>query len=262
MLRTLRPLLNAELRYQRFLIQQGRVGAVWIALAALLLIPGALASAHYMRLAWISTENAFSVAQHVVMFEGVWVGSLLVGVISLYVVVTLITYGLAANSIQRERRRHTWDTLLLTNVPLWHILLGKWMASLRALWGDHLLMLFLRVGGISLMALVLPVLVVGAAPLSHAGVLVAWAWAFASGLLDAGLSGLLGVLSALPEGTNAVLVSLLLMALRIGVAVGAVVWSGWVVISSPPVGMALALIGCAGYVGLMAGLLAYARRAA
>ncbi|MFQ3646623.1 MAG: hypothetical protein SNJ54_14650 [Anaerolineae bacterium] len=251
MLRTLRPLLNAEFRYQRYLIQQGRVGLVWIVLAALLLIPAALASVHYMRLAWISVEDALGVAQRVVAFEGIWIASLLVGVISLYVVVTLITYALAANSILRERRSHTWDNLLLTNVPAWHILLGKWLASLRAVLGDHGLSIFLRVGLISLMALVLPALIAGAAPLSTAGLLVAWGWMLAAGALDAGLSAVLGLVSALPEGPTAVLVGGLLLGVRVSAAVGALFWSGWIVISPPVSALGLALLGCAAYMGII-----------
>lgn len=260
MLRTLRPLLEAEFRYQRYLIQQGRVGLVWIVLAALLLIPAALASLHYMRLAWISVANAPSVAQHIVAFEGGWVASLLVGVISLYVVVTLITYGLAANSILRERRGRTWDNLLLTNVPAWHILLGKWLASLRAVLGDHGMSIFLRVGLVSLMALVLPVLINGAAPLSTAGVLVAWGWMLAAGVLDAGLSAVLGVVSALPEGPTAVLVGVLLLGVRVVVAVGALFWSGWIIISAPPLALGLALLGCAAYGGMIGAALFFGRR--
>lgn len=251
MLRTLQPVLQAELRHQRYLIQQGRVGAIWVALAALLLIPGALATLHYTRLAWISVENAASVAQQIILFEGVWVGSLLVAVISLYTVLTLITYGLAANSVHRERRRHTWDSLLLTGVPLWQILLGKWLASLRAVAGDHALLSFLRVGLMSLMALVLPVVITGAAPLSQIGLVIAWGWALAAGVLDAALSAALGVLSALPEGPNAVLVGLLLLALRIGIAAGALAWSAWVVVL-PPLSAALAAaVGCTAYAALM-----------
>ncbi len=260
MLRTLRPLLDAEFRYQRFLIQQGRVGFIWIALAALLLIPAALATPHYMWLAWTSVEDAPSVAQRVVAFEGFWIASLLVGVISLYVVVTLITYGLAANSILRERRRRTWDSLLLTGVPVWHILLGKWLASLCAVVGDHGVSIFLRVGLVSLMALVLPVLINGAAPLSTAGLLVAWGWMLVAGVLDAGLSAALGVVSALPEGLTGMLVGTLLMGLRISMAVGTLFWSGLIVISAPLSALGLALLGGAAYVGMIGAAFFFGRR--
>ncbi|HRF99264.1 MAG TPA: hypothetical protein PLZ51_28825, partial [Aggregatilineales bacterium] len=48
--------------------------------------------------------------------------------------------------ITRERKGQTWDVLVLTNVDARQIVLGKWWASLVALWGDHAMIGFLRVG--------------------------------------------------------------------------------------------------------------------
>ncbi len=251
MFRTLPSVFKAELRHQRFLIQQGRVGVIWIVLAALLLIPAGLAALHYMRLLWMGAEDVFEVAQGIVAAEGVWVGALLVGSISLYAVVTLITYGLAANSILRERRGRTWDSLRLTHAPTWQILLGKWLASLRAVLGDHAMSILLQMGLISLAGLLLPALMAEAAPPSPIKALVAWGWMLAAGLLDAGLSAALGVVSALPEGAASAVAGLLLLAVRIVVSVGVLAWSAWIAASAPIGGVSLAVLGCAIYLGLI-----------
>jgi hypothetical protein len=63
-----------------------------------------------------------------------------------YLVVMFITMGLAANSIAREKQNRTWDTLLLTDLDARRIVWGKWWASLRAEWGDHLMVGVLRLG--------------------------------------------------------------------------------------------------------------------
>ena len=75
------------------------------------------------------------------MIAEISVVSLLVMNLALYVVVTLVTLALAASSISREQAAHTWDHLLLTNMTARQIVQGKWWATLRALWGDHLMVL-------------------------------------------------------------------------------------------------------------------------
>jgi len=66
--------------------------------------------------------------------------------IALYMVVTLITVALAANSISREKTNKTWHVLLLTNVDARSLVLCKWYASSKSLRGDHLMIILLRLG--------------------------------------------------------------------------------------------------------------------
>jgi hypothetical protein len=66
--------------------------------------------------------------------------------VALYMVVILVALALASNSITREKASNTWDMLLLTDVTARQIIRGKWWASLRALWGDHSMLLLLRLG--------------------------------------------------------------------------------------------------------------------
>jgi hypothetical protein len=69
------------------------------------------------------------------------------------------------------------------------------------------------------------------------------------------LSAALGVVSALPEGAAAALVGMLLLAVRIVASVGGLIWSAVIVLSVPAVGVGLAVLGCAIYVGLVAAAL-------
>lgn len=48
---------------------------------------------------------------------------------------------LSSNSISRERQQQSWELLILTGVDAEHIVLGKWMATIRSLWPA-----FLRLG--------------------------------------------------------------------------------------------------------------------
>ena len=66
--------------------------------------------------------------------------------VAMYPVVTLITFALSANSVRREKTGHTWDYLRLTELDPQQIVIGKWWASLRALNGDHGMVMVLRLG--------------------------------------------------------------------------------------------------------------------
>ena len=131
------PVLSSEFRYQRFVIERSRSGRFWIFLAILLVAPSLLISLVY------STgllSNLFPVVEwH--QIPDTWhlnmLYVLIVANVSMYAVVTLVTIGLSSSSIRREKVKHTWSLLRLTNVSSTEIVLGKWWASIRALNGDQ-----------------------------------------------------------------------------------------------------------------------------
>jgi hypothetical protein len=61
----------------------------------------------------------------------------------------LQTLALASNSIAREKRNGTWDTLLITRVDARQLVLGKWWATVRRMWPNFLAAGTLRLGLVS-----------------------------------------------------------------------------------------------------------------
>ena len=147
------PVYLAEFKHQRFVIERGRTSRIWILLALIMLIPALLFSLAQVVVGLIGPTSLQ--AQAVVSFGG-GIGSVFIIVMNMamYPVVTLITIGLAANSIQREKSGHTWDNLLLTNISSGQIITGKWWASLRALNGDVVMVMILRMGLVSLRCII------------------------------------------------------------------------------------------------------------
>lgn len=147
------PVLQAELRHQWFIIEQSRSGRGWIALAVLMLVPAMLSSLVYFIGGVIGWEGLpiVPVVDGGPIGWGFAVGWLLMMTmnVALYMVVILVTLGLSANSITRERAGKTWDSLLLTNMDARRIVLGKWWASVIAMWGDHFMIGLLRLGMIA-----------------------------------------------------------------------------------------------------------------
>lgn len=147
------PIAQAEFRHQRFLIQNGRNGIGWILLAVGMLLPAFLTGIIYFFTAIFGIEMNSSQILADLQYASVPQQLLSIGTmflltmnIALYFVVIMITVALAANSISREKRSRTWDTLLLTNIDARKIVMGKWWASLRAIFGDHTMILWLRLG--------------------------------------------------------------------------------------------------------------------
>jgi ABC-type transport system involved in multi-copper enzyme maturation permease subunit len=228
MLSTLPSLLKAEFRHQRYIIQQGRVGLVWIVLAALLIVPALVATAGFMAVTLLNDDPT--------VVAGLFASgpnqpgttlpllAVLVSSVSMLVVVTFITYGLAANSITRERRGNTWDNLRLTGASAFSIVLGKWIASLLAVWGDHLIAVALRVGLVSYLLLIVRFNVYAWADLPDAVVLAMWGLVLWYGVLDAGATAAIGILGAAVEGAAGAWLALLLVGLRLGLMAAAAAW--------------------------------------
>ncbi len=145
------PVMRAELKHQQYVITTSRSGRFWIFLAVLLLLPAFLSSGLFL----IEALLGVPISQNVIGASGreLLLLNLIVMNVALYVVMTLITMGLAANSISREQTGKTWETLLITTLNARQIVIGKWWATLRALWGDHIMLAVLRVGMVSYIAL-------------------------------------------------------------------------------------------------------------
>ena len=141
------PIVDAEFHHQRFVLERGRVGMIWIILAGVMVLPALLISLAYTIAAFISP--IFPQARDILSLSAgampswLWLG---VMTLAMYPVVTLVTFGLSANSVRREKSGHTWDHLRLTELDAQQIVIGKWWASLRALNGDHGMVMVLRLG--------------------------------------------------------------------------------------------------------------------
>jgi hypothetical protein len=143
------PILTAELNHQWYVIEKSRSGRVWILLALVMLLPAAL-TAIYLFIGGLFFNLRSGIVQEFFFggFSLLSIGQLMLLImnIAMTIVVMMISFGLATNSIVREKRGKTWDNLILTNVSARRLVIGKWLASLYALYGDHILVGFLRLG--------------------------------------------------------------------------------------------------------------------
>lgn len=141
---------QAEFRYQRYVLNTSRSGPAWILAAIVMLLPALVMSL----LVYIYGLGIFDVDGFVTNLDEspLWIpyqlgsAAFMTMNLALYPVVILITLGLSARSITRERENRTWEILLLTHVTARQLVMGKWWASLRALWGDHVMIALLRLG--------------------------------------------------------------------------------------------------------------------
>lgn len=226
------PVVRSEFRYQRFVIERGRNGRIWIFLAILLIAPSIIFSIGY------SVGLLFNLFPVVNWYDipRTWHLNILLMLVvvnvSMYVVVTLVTIALANSSIGREKSKHTWALLRLTDINTGQIVVGKWWASLRALNGDHGMVIFLRVG---LLAIALAIFI----PSQHALAdttapyrlyfLVMMPLIVIHGLLDAALSVSLGLAGAIPDDVLQTVSSFAVMVTRLLLSIG-VAWWLWSVI--------------------------------
>lgn len=146
---------QAELRHQWYILEKSRSGTAWIIIAVLMILPAVLMTFYGLILVIFNISLTWNPINPNFGDNLISVGivSLIVMNVSLYLIVILITLGLSSNSIARERKGLTWEVLLLTNVDARQVVLGKWWASLVALWGDHAMIGFLRVGAVCALVL-------------------------------------------------------------------------------------------------------------
>lgn len=254
------PVMRAELKHQRHIIKTSRSGWFWIVLAMLMLIPALLTAFVILAGAFagiylepIFTQGALAVAAQV------GVTSLMIMHFALYIVVTLVTLALAGASISREQTSGTWESLLLTNMTARQIIQGKWWATLRSLWGDHVMVLLVRLGFVAWLDYIVSDPDLPNPRRLLVGLLVITAFSIA----DSALTVILGILPPV-SGRNPVVltlamslrlvVSLMILSLSIGIGLLVDEWN--------PLLVAGAVGGMALYVLVTAGMLRFAEWAA
>jgi hypothetical protein len=249
------PIIQAEFRYQCFVIQRSRAGWFWILLAVLMVVPALILSLVYSVVGVLGlgqVENFFTFPQTIHAPAAV----LLVLVnLSLYPVVLLVNVSLAANSIRREKVNHTWGLLQLTRIRPMQIVLGKWVASLRALNGDYVMVMIVRVGLVAMYTTILlpsylwtldgitvpyRLYFIGLVPL-----LLLHAW------VDYALTAAFGVVAAIPDEAWGTVPASAMFLLRLFMVVGTGVWLAWVL-------WALTWNAVAAFAWAVAGILLYA----
>jgi len=194
------PVVDAEFHHQRFVIQRGRVGLIWIILAGIMVLPALLISLGYTLAAFVSP--IIPQASDVLTFQAgtmpavLWLGIMTV---AMYPVVMLVTFGLSANSVRREKSGHTWDYLRLTELDAQQIVIGKWWASLRALNGDHGMVMVLRFGFSAAFVMFLSDMIITPFGLPAEWTLLPLLLIITAvyGFLDAGLTAALGIVGAM-----------------------------------------------------------------
>lgn len=219
------PVVDAEFRHQRFVIQRGRVGLIWIILAGVMVVPALL-----IALAYTLAGFLLPLVDNISQILGISAGTmpawlwLAIMTLAMYPVVTMITFALAANSVRREKTGHTWDYLRLTELDPPHIVIGKWWASLRALNGDHGMVMVLRLGlSAAFLVFFYSVDMISTAPFFiWAMLLLLLAITAIYSFLDAGLSAALGIAGAMVD-MGGPLVPFALFSIRVLTACGALV---------------------------------------
>lgn len=222
------PIVRAEFNHQRFVIKQGRVGYLWILLAALLVVPALLISlvtstsaflgGFVPELGGLTLPIAWEAGTPQAFIGNLGWVLILVMAPAQYLVVTLVTMALSANSIRREKAGLTWDSLRLTGIGTRRIVWGKWWASMRALAGDHVMVTILRMGLVTLIMTTFAAsidMVNQLDPVSHLGkmpLLLTLTVLF--GVFDAALTAAFGVLAAIPNEAAGTVVGTTVMGLR------------------------------------------------
>lgn len=228
------PVFAAERRYQRHIIQTNRSSNISIAMALLLLIP-ALIMAFYSFFAVtffgvdLPAVPIFNAIQ--TPLDGLYtIGAVTLFTMNLahYLVVALISSGLAIVSVQREYRNHTWDLLILTRVSAWQIASGKIAASLWILRRDVAIVTVLRIG-LAAFALdfVRPAYPVAAGPIT-AHILIVTVLVVVWTLLDMILSVATATASALIPQARFIFMPLT-FAVRAITTFGGVIWMGRII---------------------------------
>ena len=246
------PVVNAEFRHQRFIIQRGRVGWIWIILAGVMVLPALLIALAYT-LAGLLLPVVESAAQVMDLAAGTMPSWLWLGImtVAMYPVVTLITFALAANSVRREKSGFTWDYLRLTQLDPEQIVIGKWWASLRALNGDHGMVMILRLGMSAAFVIEFSQInLISSEPFTIWGFMILLSAITALySFLDAGLTAALGITGAMVD-IGGPIVPFLLFSTRVFTAfVAFLLWIATLFAMQIGIGFVLLLtiLGCVGY---------------
>ena len=223
------PILKREFSYQRFVIQRSRSGTIWIWLAVLMVVPALLGSVIYSvatLLNLLPTLLFYELPTSLHAYPGVLI--LMVN-LSLYPVVTLVTLGLSRGSIAREKEGHTWQILRLTTIHNGQLVVGKWWASVKALNGDHVMVMILRVGlaayyiGIVIPSLHFTLDGITAAPYALYFAAIA-PLLILQAAFDALLTAAIGVIAAVPDEAAGTVVTSSVLMLRFALVILVGVW--------------------------------------
>ncbi|MBZ0293348.1 MAG: hypothetical protein K8L99_12345 [Anaerolineae bacterium] len=192
------PVLRAELKHQQYVMNNSRSGPLWIGIALVMLVPAmlyslvllyfALTGLNPLGLLDIRTFGPGNGASNMALY-------LIVMNFAMYVVVSLITMGLASGSITREQQNHTWESLLLTSMNARQIVWGKWWATLRALWGDQIMIMLLRAGLVAFAAVQVTRFVHGGQHPDLLYLLLSLALVVAYTAVEAGFSAAVGLIT-------------------------------------------------------------------
>jgi hypothetical protein len=111
---------------------------------------------------------------------------------------------LASETIAREQRTGTWETLLLTGVDAGQIVRGKWWATVRHVWPSFLMTALLRLGVVTWVGLFFGVDYANSSPFypQPSQMLISSALTIALGVVSSALASACGVLASLISRRN------------------------------------------------------------
>lgn len=223
------PVYTAERRYQDYVIRTNRSSNFSIVLAILLLIPALImALFSFFAVAFFGVDlpdvpifNEIQTLADTLYTVGIM--ALVAMNLANYLVVALLSSGLAIFSVQREHRNHTWDLLVLTNLNAWQIASGKIAASLWILRRDIMIVTLLRIGLIAFALDFVSPAYPGVIGPDTADVLIVTVFVIVWTVLDMMLSVATATASALIPRGRVILMPLTLAA-RAVTTLGGVIW--------------------------------------
>jgi ABC-type Na+ efflux pump permease subunit len=197
------PVYLAERNYQWSVMEKSRTGWLWILLALIMLLPALLTSLYlfFSTMLWGRPVNVVPAQNGINLLPTLQMLMVVMNV-ALYFVIALVASALANSSVEREKQGNTWELLCLTGVSARDLVWGKWLASLRAIFGDYSILALLRIGwAVWFVAGFRARLPADALPVSTAvGLLVLLALFFT--LLDAAFNTALSVAVALADSSR------------------------------------------------------------
>lgn len=196
------PIASAELNHQWHVIEKSRSGRMWIGIAILLLVPALLSSLVFYVLALLGQPLPLPLIFDQIdtvpeILATVAQMTLVTMNLAHYLVLMLVSFALATNSIMREKRGKTWENLLLTNVSARQIVVGKTWASLHALYGDQIIIGILRLGFVAYLLTTFSPFQFQGLTVTPGHVLVISLFVIGFTLIDAVMNVVLGLLAAL-----------------------------------------------------------------
>jgi ABC-type transport system involved in multi-copper enzyme maturation permease subunit len=141
------PVYLAERKYQWSVMEKSRTGLVWILLALVMLLPALLTSLYlfFSTMLWGQAVNVVPSQTGIDPLPTLQMLMVVMNV-ALYFVIALVASALANSSVEREKQGNTWELLCLTGISARELVWGKWLASMRAIFGDYVILALLRIG--------------------------------------------------------------------------------------------------------------------